>query len=149
MRALAWSLPALAWIGLIAWFSTKSWGGDETGELVEQILRVVWPSLLERLSASQLETINFLVRKAAHFVEYAVLASLIVLAVVRGFGRSIGKALIVGFLLAIAVATADEIHQVLVPNRTGNPLDIVLDATGAAFACVLIRSRSTRRAVAR
>jgi hypothetical protein len=40
--------------------------------------------------------------------------------------------------VAVAWASVDEIHQTSVPSRTGSPVDVAIDATGAAAALAVI-----------
>jgi VanZ family protein len=53
------------------------------------------------------------------------------------------RALAFAFLLAVAYAVSDEIHQLSVQGRHGSPVDVAIDATGAAIAVLLIRRRTT------
>ena len=82
---------------------------------------------------------HFLVRKAAHFTEYAVLALL----AARAFLSSSNPVLrnpwwLVSFALVAACALLDEWYQSFVPARTGTIYDSLLDMTGGAFALALL-----------
>lgn len=78
----------------------------------------------------------------AHFIEYAILAGLLVLA----FDRS-DRAL-AAVALASAYGVTDELHQLLVPGRMSDPMDWVVDTAGAiagaALAAWWLRRRATR-----
>lgn len=39
---------------------------------------------------------------------------------------------------AVIIASCDEFHQTLIPNRTGSPQDVLIDGWGAAFMCFLV-----------
>lgn len=83
-----------------------------------------------------------LLRKAAHFTEYALLAALWWRALrTRIPGRT---ALIAAFAISVAYAATDEFHQTFVATRVGTPRDVLIDAAGAAFAIALIARARTR-----
>lgn len=123
--ALRW-VPPLAWTGLIAWFSTADWAASRTrGPLLALV-----SGLLPWADAAALEALHGWIRKGAHVGEYAVLALLWA----RALGSPRGA-------LALSAATAllDEIHQALTPGRSGSPLDVLLDLTGAGVALAWLR----------
>ena len=102
-RRLLRCLPALAWMASITWLSGQSWlsrGEGELGPLPEWI-----------------------VPKAAHVLEYAVLGFLLAWALK---GRRPGLAAGVACLFALS----DEWHQSTVPGREGRVLDVAIDALG-------------------
>lgn len=91
---------------------------------------VVWCALIFYLSdVPQLEVTsepvgNFLTRKLAHIVEYAVLFILILRATQFKRPR-------LAFALTITYAITDELHQALVPTRTAKLEDLAFDTLGA------------------
>ena len=76
-------------------------------------------------------------RKLAHAVEFGVLGALLV--------RALGAPW-PAFLLGVAYAVSDELHQSFVSGRMGSPLDVAIDAVGVGFGVVLwqrlVRARS-------
>jgi VanZ family protein len=66
---------------------------------------------------------DLLLRKLAHAAEYAVLGALLLRALRRPLPA---------FALAVLYAVSDEVHQTFVAGREGAPLDVVVDAAGAA-----------------
>lgn len=76
--------------------------------------------------------------KASHFIFYAVLAWLWwrVLAPQRQLTWSI---LLLAFVLTTLYGISDEIHQLYVPGRHGQPADVFFDAAGAWAMILLIR----------
>ena len=68
-------------------------------------------------------------RKLAHAAEYAVLAVLLWRALESGWAA---------FWLAVAYAITDEIHQAFVPGRHMSPLDVAVDAAGAAVGLLFV-----------
>lgn len=88
--------------------------------------------------------IVFILRKVAHFSEYAILTALVWRAV-RARGD---RTLILAWALAVAYAATDEFHQTFVSGRVGTPRDVLIDAAGAAVA-VLVIGRYAMRPKAR
>jgi VanZ family protein len=82
--------------------------------------------------------LDFVLRKLAHMAEYAALALLLNRALSGHFGvwtpRSLGFAIVVAMLYA----AGDEVHQSYVVGRSGNPIDVVIDAVGIALAAVAL-----------
>ncbi len=76
----------------------------------------------------------------AHFVVYAVLGALILVALGRpGLVRH-------AVVAASAYGITDEIHQMFVPGRTADPLDWLIDSIGALAGALLVLSMMRRRA---
>ena len=83
--------------------------------------------------------IEVALRKAAHFVEYAVLAALWLRALRPRLDLRIAIGLAFGLTLAYAVS--DQLHQTLVDGRVASPFDVMIDAAGAAAALALMARR--------
>ncbi len=79
-----------------------------------------------------------ILRKGAHMTEYALLAVLLF----RALGRELPA-----FLIGLAYAASDEIHQHFVRGRHASPLDVAIDAAGLLLGLLALRlwtpSRST------
>jgi VanZ family protein len=89
---------------------------------------------------------NLIVRKSAHFVEYAVLSVLIFRAArVTWPRRAEGHALLVAVGAAAAGACVDELRQyVISASRTGSVRDVVVDAAGALAGAAYLYRRARR-----
>ena len=111
-RAARW-LPVVFWAGLIFTFSSI-------------------PAL-----GTGLGTWDLVLRKLAHFTEYAIFGWLIMRALRDTRGWQLHHALM-AVALAGTYAVSDELHQVFVPGRTAAFGDVVIDTLGAATAQVLI-----------
>ncbi len=84
-------------------------------------------------------------RKAAHFVEYALLLALWWRALASKVTDPWALALALG--ITVLYAVTDEFHQTFVNGRAGRPLDVAIDTAGALAAAALIaRTRPRRRA---
>ncbi len=88
--------------------------------------------------ATDLGVWDTILRKGAHMTEYALLALLLL----RAVGRELPA-----FLLGLAYAASDEIHQHFVRGRHASPVDVAIDAAGLLLGLLALRlwtpSRST------
>lgn len=78
---------------------------------------------------------SFIVRKAAHFLEFAGLAVLVFNALHSTFGKFRP---FVSFAVTAAYAITDEIHQLFVDGRAYRFFDWLVDCSGAAAALTFI-----------
>lgn len=76
-----------------------------------------------------------LIRKSAHFAEYAVLGSLL-FCCFKAYGLPFGRRMSLQVILGFFVPFADETIQLFVPGRSGQLSDVWLDCAGAAFGTV-------------
>ena len=72
-----------------------------------------------------------ILRKGAHFTEYAILAWLLFRIFYRAHNFSLGRALVWSFVLAACYGASDEFHQHLVIGRDGRVIDACYDAFSA------------------
>lgn len=112
----AW-LPVILWSALILGAANDAFSNDTTAG---------W---LERLFGSAPQILNFLLRKTAHVVEYAILALL---------AWRAHRTLVVPLAIVLVVAIADETLQSQAALRTGNPFDVLLDLCGAMLALAAV-----------
>jgi VanZ family protein len=133
---VAW-VPTVAWLCLLAAFSTDTFSAEHTGSLLHKILN----ALFGEISQQRFDAIHFLVRKSAHFCSYGILSAFAFFSWRTMFSalkawsvRWSGLALLLTFL----AASADEFHQSFVPSRTSSPLDVLLDMVGAIFFQIAI-----------
>lgn len=108
--------PFARWLAVIAWMTL--------------IFAVSSQPRLPKLSEPLLDV---LLKKAAHFIEYGILAALFwrALALLRQIWLG-------AWLLAALYAASDEWHQSFVPGRQPSPSDVLIDAFGAATALLAI-----------
>jgi VanZ family protein len=135
VKRLAFWLPPFVWMVAIAWFSTGDFSAENTGSVLEPLLR--W--LLPGITAPQIDLVHALIRKAAHLTEYAVLAALWFVALTRERGLAPRRAAWLAFLVSVAWAFLDELHQATEPSRTASALDVGFDAVGALAAAAIGR----------
>ncbi|WJY26201.1 VanZ family protein [Sporosarcina trichiuri] len=84
--------------------------------------------------------LEFLIRKAAHFFTFGVLA-----AVLYWLLPKMRLRFFLALLLSFAAASADEFHQSLTGGRTATWQDVALDLSGAIVFLTVIRLFTPRR----
>jgi VanZ family protein len=136
--ALAW-LWVAAGIAVIQTFAGGSFSESETSRFISPLFSWLFPDA----DAESIAATNFAIRKAGHFVAYAILALLTLHAFRSSFERPMAWLVAASLTLALAVAIVDEARQALAASRTGALSDIALDITGAASALAL--AATTRR----
>ena len=77
-------------------------------------------------------SLNYFIRKCAHFLAYLVLGIVMLFAMKR-IGYTGKKGVVFTLLLCISYAITDELHQAFVPGRTPKLLDVLIDSSGASL----------------
>jgi VanZ family protein len=136
----------VAWLAMVLFASTDTFSANNTGE----ILRTVLTWILGPVEPSTFNLVHFLVRKSAHFTEYAILSALWFRAL-RVHLTSLWRIrwALIGLVISLSVAVLDEWHQSFVPSRGSSARDVLLDLTGAIFAQFLIWYALRHRKLAR
>lgn len=135
--------PLAVWLAAIFFASTNELSGSNTTLVIEPVLRWFFP----HITSQSINTVHLLVRKAAHFTEYAILALL----AVRAFSTSShGWLRNRWFVAALGVITlyalSDEYHQSFVPSRTASIYDSLVDIAGGLTVLLVIALwKSARR----
>lgn len=139
--------PLLLWIAFISFASTAEFSAINTSTILRPL--VLW--LFPNLSEDQVAAIHFLIRKAGHFTEYAVLAFL-----ARRAFMSSSKAILrtrwfqLTLLLVVAYSLLDEFHQSFEPSRTASIYDSAIDVAGGLTVLIffkLYESRAKRHTI--
>ena len=130
--------PLVLWAVLIFIFSSGLFSGSNTSTIVRPLVQWVFPSISE----GGLALVHALIRKASHFVEYAILALLTARAFrtsAREFLRNHWFAVALTFVAVYALS--DEFHQSFVSSRTASIYDCLIDTAGGLAALLLVRAR--------
>jgi VanZ family protein len=122
-------------MAVILWLSSDAFSAAQTGGHLEALLRWLLPSI----TPAQIQHVHMLVRKSAHVTVYALLAGLWLRAFVRERELPLPAAAWVAFAITVAWACVDELHQSTVDSREGSPVDVAIDAAGAAVALIAAR----------
>ncbi|HVQ36005.1 MAG TPA: VanZ family protein [Pyrinomonadaceae bacterium] len=126
----------ILWMIFISFASTAEFSSVNTSRFIGPFLLWLFPGL----SDSQMGAIHFLMRKAGHFSEYAVLAFL----ARRAFATSTSKFIRhrwfeLGLLLVTCYALLDEFHQSFVPTRTASIYDCAIDVMGGLTVLLIFK----------
>jgi VanZ family protein len=131
-------LPPLVWTGCIGWFSSDAWSAARTGSLLLPLLKQLIPWAAPEL----IETLHWVIRKAAHLVEYAILALLWRRALAPSVGTPGWR---LPLALCVLTAALDELHQATTLTRGASAADVLLDSAGAAMALVALAPWRSKR----
>jgi VanZ family protein len=115
--------PAILWMGVLFVLSTTVFSSANTSKLIEPVLRWLFPGA----SLASIALIHNLIRKAAHFTNYAILYWLLI----RG---PLKNRPYLAFACCVIYACVDESHQIFALGRGPSPYDVVLDSSGALFS---------------
>ena len=154
---MRWFLTCLTLFWMVFIFMMSSAGKDESnsqsGAVCDFICEHFVEGYEEMAPEEQIQMqqkISFPVRKCAHLSEYAVLGALMTLTAASwrregeetmrtgetpGGTVRILPVLAAGFLYAVS----DEIHQIFVPGRSGEPRDVLIDTSGVLIGICLVR----------
>ena len=154
IRAVLWILTVLTCVMIFLFSCQDGETSMETSGILAKPLADVIAGLNPEMTQAEydllLDNAQAVVRKTAHFSEYALLGCLICL-----LHLSYGKRhpMIRGTLLGGLNACTDELHQYLSGSRTGMVWDVLLDTCGALAGTAvavfiilrLVRRRKKRR----
>ena len=96
-------------------------------------------------------SVDYMVRKTAHYLEYALFAFLICGCLRVGDWKRM-RAYLLPWGIATVYAASDELHQRFVPGRNGCVSDVCLDSFGAISGvlvyamCVVVVAKMCKRA---
>jgi VanZ family protein len=125
----AW-LAVIACIGLVLWLGSEAFSASSTSRFLRPLLMFLFPDL----NSAEIWRLQVWIRKIAHAAEYALLALLAFRALWLSFDTFLARLAAGALLLALAVATVDEVRQRFLDLRTGALTDVALDAAGALLA---------------
>ena len=131
----AW-MPVLLLACVFIAESTRFLGSDHTSAPLHRLCGTILGSSIDH-NWSQ---IHHMIRKTGHFLGYGILS----LAIFRGLRLTLPRKAQLGLqafavMTTCLIASADEIHQAFLPNRTGKFTDVLLDTAGAlVLQCALM-----------
>jgi VanZ family protein len=126
---LAWTYVTI-WTAVILLASNQGFSAAQTGRWLSWMAALVF----KVLPSAEFDIVHAMLRKTAHFVEYAVLGLLTHRAFLFSWRRRAAAVKLAATLLfALACAGLDETHQASLPQRTGSAWDVALDTCGATF----------------
>jgi len=84
----------------------------------------------------RIETINFIIRKLAHFSIYFLLG-FISSSLLKEFNFSLKKIIYISLIFCFLYACSDELHQLFISDRYGSINDVFIDFSGAFFGSLI------------
>lgn len=139
--AIPWLL-VIAWTGLLFFFSSQT-ARESTvlsGDMIRALLTILKPEFptMTTLQQTQLvASLQHIVRNAAHFLSYFLLAILCMSALYQHNFKK-GQQAAVLLLLCIGYALTDETHQLFVAGRAFELTDLALDLGGTLAGLFLV-----------
>jgi glycosyltransferase involved in cell wall biosynthesis/VanZ family protein len=134
-----WSarLPALIWIGLIAFESTDWVSRSNTHRFLYPLFHY-----LTGVGTADFYYWNIVLRKTGHVLVYGALGAFLYRFARYEFGHRLKpwsiRCAAIAFFGTMLVAGLDEWHQTFIPSRTGTVADVLLDSSAGLAAQVLI-----------
>lgn len=133
----------VCWMALIFGLShqTADTSSKTSGGMVEIVANIIYPDF-EELSESKQEeilgTVQFWVRKTAHFTLYAILGGLAFLSIITYNRLHLWLRLILSGGFCLIYSISDEIHQLFIAGRSGELRDVCIDFAGSLSAILIL-----------
>lgn len=137
LRRYIFALLTILWCVLIFSLSAQSGGksSETSGGFINMFCEFIVPEF-SGFSGTQraefVESLQFIVRKCAHFTAYMILSilSLQFFATLRRMKKPL-HSMICAWIFSTLYAVTDEIHQLFVEGRSGQLRDVLIDSAGA------------------
>jgi len=125
--------PLLIWMALISFASSNAFSAVNTSRVVRPLLLWLFPGITEESIALT----HFLVRKAAHLTEYAVLGGLAARAFIGSSHQLLRRQwFLAGLVLVVLHALLDEYRQSFTQSRSGSLYDSGIDVAGGLIGLI-------------
>lgn len=136
MKKILSFVPAIFLMLLIFGFSSQS--GEQSGGLSAAVTQLIAHRILHlRITPDEMALFEFIVRKAAHFSEYFLLAVSLTFAF-RVNGLRGKKSFLIIALWCFLYACTDEYHQSFVGGRSPQLRDVMIDTCGGVCGDILV-----------
>lgn len=139
LKAALRFVPMLAIMVIIYWFSAME--GDESSDTSGLFLRAI-AKIAESLGKHELDgdvlgAMHLVIRKCAHFSEYAVLGISAMYALTK-LVKNRFLLIVFSEIISFLYACTDEWHQYHVPGRYGTFSDVLIDSAGAITGILFV-----------
>ncbi len=133
-KIAAWALW-VCWCFMILKFSSDpgTVSGAKSGLILEKIVALLTTLGLNNLNQ---DWIHFLIRKAAHTINYLCLGLVAFNALRFEKNLPLLKTLGLAFVMTFSFAACDEVFQTFIPGRSGQVRDVLIDGTGASIGLI-------------
>lgn len=137
--------------GLILLFATTLWMlfifylSSQTAQISDNLSKKITILLIniikqikdiDIISINHVGKLNNIIREYAHGFVYIVL-SIFAVNALRGIKINVSMSCLLAFLISVAFACTDEIHQMFVPGRAAQLQDLMIDCAGALLGLVI------------
>ncbi len=119
-------------IWMIIIFTMSSFNGEDSSSqsgfiifILNNLFKIDNPLLL-----------SLIIRKSAHFFEYLILG-ILVYNLIKNY--KINNHLILSIIICFLYASSDEFHQLFVPGRSCQILDILIDTIGSFTGIIILK----------
>lgn len=120
-------LLVITWMILI--FIMSSFNSTESSNQSNFIVNII----ANIFNINNISILSLIVRKLAHFTEYFILGLL-----VYNLIYSNQKKAYFAIIICVLYAISDEIHQLFVPGRSCQVLDVIIDSSGSLLGIILL-----------
>lgn len=132
-KKIIFAIMTLLWVAVIFSFSLQPGevSGDISGSFLQKVLEWFAPGVFEKLETmpqEQLDIWHMILRKCAHFTEFAVLGVLSSLTLLQ---TKVSRRVLMATVFCLVVASVDETLQLFVDGRAGRVVDVMIDEAGA------------------
>ena len=132
-KRIIFTIMTLLWVAVIFSFSLQPGevSGDISGSFLRKVLEWFAPRVFEQLETlpqEQLDNWHIVLRKCAHFTEFAVLGVLSSLTLLQ---TTISRRGLSAMVFCLVIAALDETLQLFVDGRAGRVMDAMIDGAGA------------------
>lgn len=131
------------WMALIFSLSSQNAeiSSETSGSVIVAVADIVYPDFSEMPSEKQMEivaSLQFIVRKIAHFSLYAVLGILSFLSVISYRQLKFSYRFLISAGICLLYAVSDELHQLFVSGRSSEIRDVCIDFCGSLIAITVL-----------
>ena len=120
-------LLVITWMILI--FTMSSFNSTESSNQSNFIVNII----ANIFNINNISILSLIIRKLAHFTEYFILGLL-----VYNLIYSNQKKAYFAIIICVLYAISDEIHQLFVPGRSCQVLDVIIDSSGSLLGIILL-----------
>ena len=128
------------WVGVIFSFSLQT--GEVSGDMSSSILQkmISWAAVevfeeFEPITQIQWDFLHLILRKCAHFTEFAILGMLSTFTL---FQTKVARKALIAIGFCLAIASMDETLQLFVDGRVGSAMDVLIDVAGAGVGVLVV-----------
>ncbi len=135
-------LPAIVAAACIAMESTGTFSAEHTSGWLRPVVQRIFGAMDD----TTWDVLHHYLRKTGHFLGYGMVCLTFLRAWLLSLGTRDGmsagswrwRSCVAAIASTFIVASADEIHQTMIPSRTGMFSDVVLDTCGGTAMCLLL-----------